>query len=245
MSGTLAEVAGSRSVGRSTPLAPRRPAAIGIAVPRLILPTSSRSMRAAFGRTGMRRAFTLVEVLIATFLLGVVGTAIAAFLSALASGGDARQHLSDPSIESTLAMRRIQVLAPEFRTVLLATSDSAMLWTSDRIASRSVHLSEVALVRFDADTEELQFETVDADAIASDRSLEREYLIGQYGSILGLFDSLRLDGLLIREVLSEGNESVQFSEVTGSAGIANVTFLGADSSVRVRLAPDAAEEPLR
>lgn len=191
------------------------------------------------------RAFTFVEVMIATFLLGIVGTAIAGFLSALATGGDARQRLSDPSIESTLAMRRIQVLAPEFRTVLLATEDSALIWATDRIASRSVHLSEVALVRFDADAEELLFETVDPDALAADRSLEREYLIGQHDSILGLFDSLRLDGLLIREVLSEGTESVEFDEVIGSPGIADVVFAGADSTVRVRLAPSAIEDPLR
>jgi hypothetical protein len=194
---------------------------------------------------GLRRAFTLVEVMIATFLLGVVGTAIAGFLSALATGGDARQRLSEPSIESTLAMRRIQVLAPEFRAVLLATEDSALIWMTDRIASRSVHLSEVALVRFDATAEELLFETVDPDALAEDRSLEREYLIGQHDSILEIFDSLRLDGLLIREVLSEGNDSVEFNEVTASPGIADINFIGAESSVRVRLAPDELEEPLR
>lgn len=183
--------------------------------------------------------------MIATLLLGIVGTAIVGFLSALATGGEVRQHLSDPAIESTLAVRRLQVLAPEFRTVLSADDRGALLWATDRIASRSVHLSEVALLRFDPDAQELLFETVDPDAVATDRSLEHEYLIGQYGSILGVFDSLRDDGMLIREVLSEGNESVEFAEVTGSAGVADMTIYGPDSSARVRIVPESIEEPLR
>ena len=197
------------------------------------------------GMAQWRHGFTLIEVMISAFLLCVVGAAIVGFLSALSTGGTARQHISDPTIESTLALRRLQVLAPDFRSVLAAADQSAILWTSDRIASRSVHLSEVALLRFDPDAEELLLESVTREALIADRTLEHEFLIGQYDSILGVFDSLRLDGMLDREVLSEGSESVEFSAAVGTSGIANATFVGADSSARVRLAPETLEEPLR
>jgi len=197
------------------------------------------------GAARWRHGFTLIEVMISAFLLSIVGAAVVGFLSALSTGGTARQHISDPTIESTLALRRLQVLAPDFRSVLAAADQSAILWTSDRIASRSVHLSEVALLRFDPDAEELLLESVTREALIADRTLEHEFLIGQYDSILGVFDSLRLDGMLDREVLSEGSESVEFAAAVGTSGIANATFVGADSSARVRLAPETLEEPLR
>ncbi len=192
-----------------------------------------------------RHGFTLIEVMISAFLLCIVGAAIVGFLSALSTGGTARQRISDPTIESTLALRRLQVLAPDFRSVLAAADQSALLWTSDRIASRSVHLSEVALLRFDPDTEELLLESVTREALIADRTLEHEFLIGQYDSILGVFDSLRLDGMLDRELLSEGADSIEFSAAVGTSGVADATFIGADSSARVRLAPETLEEPLR
>jgi prepilin-type N-terminal cleavage/methylation domain-containing protein len=197
------------------------------------------------GAARWRHGFTLIEVMISAFLLCIVGAAIVGFLSALSTGGTARQHISDPTIESTLALRRLQVLAPELRSVLAAADQSAILWTSDRIASRSVHLSEVALLRFDPDTEELLLESVTPEALFADRTLEQEFLIGQYDSILGVFDTLRLDGMLDREVLSEGADSIEFSAAVGTSGVANATFIGADSSARVRLAPETLEEPLR
>jgi hypothetical protein len=122
------------------------------------------------------------------------------------------------------------------------TRAALMRW---RIASRSVHLSEVALLRFDPDTEELLLESVTPEALFADRTLEQEFLIGQYDSILGVFDTLRLDGMLDREVLSEGADSIEFSAAVGTSGVANATFVGADSNARVRLAPENLEEPLR
>ena len=208
-------------------------------------PPDARRQAPQRGAARWRHGFTLIEVMISAFLLCVVGAAIVGFLSALSTGGTARQHISDPTIESTLALRRLQVLAPDFRSVLAAADQSALLWTSDRIASRSVHLSEVALLRFDPDTEELLLESVTREALIADRTLEHEFLIGQYDSILGVFDSLRLDGMLDRELLSEGADSIEFSAAVGTSGVANATFVGADSSARVRLAPETLEEPLR
>lgn len=179
------------------------------------------------------------------FLLGIVGTALVGFLSALAAGGEARQRISDPAIESTLAARRFNTLAPEFRAVLAAGDGEAWVWLSDRVASRSVHLSEVALLRFDPEAQELVLETPDPRAMADDRTLEQEFLIGQYDALDAAFADLRADGLLAREILAEGIESVEFRETIDAPGVADATFSGADSSARIRLSPADLEEPLR
>jgi len=57
-----------------------------------------------------RRGFTMIEVMMATALLGVVGAGIAAFLSAMATGTSARARVSDPSLEGAITMRRLAVV---------------------------------------------------------------------------------------------------------------------------------------
>ena len=183
--------------------------------------------------------------MVATLLLGIVGTALVAFLTAFARGGEARERISDPAIESSLASRRLDTLLPGFRAVLAADGETALIWVTDRIASRSVHLSEAALVRFDPEGEELLLETARTDALVADRDLEREYLIGQYGALLATFDTLRENGLLEREILAEGIESIELLAVLGTPGVADATFTNTEASARIRIAPAVLEEPLR
>lgn len=181
----------------------------------------------------------------ATLLLSLVGTALVGFLSALAAGGEARERISDPTVESTLALRRLVMLAPELRSVLAVDDEGVLLWTNDRIASRSVHLSEVAWLRYDPATAELLLESVDPAAIAADRSIERDYTLGQYDAVLEALDDLREDDRLVREILAEGLESVEFSRPVGSTDFVEIDFIGTVSQARVRLAPVSPEEPLR
>ena len=96
-----------------------------------------------------RRGFTLIEVMLAVGLVGVVGAGILAFLSAFATGASARVRVSDPALEATLAVRRLNSIVPDFRTVLAADTQNAVLWVSDRVPSRTVHLSELACLRVD------------------------------------------------------------------------------------------------
>lgn len=189
--------------------------------------------------------FTFIEVMLAVALLGIVGLACVGFLTAFAQGGEARQRISDPAIESALAIRRIDTLVPSFRTLLAADGETALIWVSDRIASRSVHLSETAMIRFDAEQAELLLETPLAEAIAADRELEGEYLLGQYGSLRDAFDALRDGGMLEREILAEGIDSVELAPVFGTPGVVEATFANTVASTRIRIAPAALEEPLR
>jgi hypothetical protein len=181
----------------------------------------------------------------ATLLLGLVGSATTVFLGAIASGSDARRHISDPALESALAVRRLSTLAPGFRTVLSAGDNAALLWLSDRVPSCSVHLSEAGLLYFDRDEQELVLETVRQDALTEDRTLERVYLRGQYGSLMSTFEALRDRGLLSRQVLAEGVAEIEFTPVVGTTGSARARFRVDETEAAVIIAPAVAEEPLR
>jgi prepilin-type N-terminal cleavage/methylation domain-containing protein len=193
-------------------------------------------------RTRVRSGFTLIEVMLAVGLVGVVGAGILAFLGAFATGAGARARVSDPALEATLAVRRLQAIVPDFRTVLAADKTSAVLWTSDRVPSRTVHLSEIACLRVDAAGGELLLETVDDAALVADRSLETEFRASDdfHAAIV----SARKAGILRTRVLAEGLESATFSAAKSrSAVVLEVGAAGATSGVV--LSPAHPEEPLR
>ena len=150
------------------------------------------------------RGLTLVEVLFASLLFAVVGSAILGFLGATAEGGQARQRISDPALESVLALRRFRTAAPEFRTVLAADDTQALVWLHDLVPSRSVHTSELGVLRFDEDERVLVLEFVAPAGLAADRSLEQEFDADATDAMLATMDGLREDGLLVRVVLAEG-----------------------------------------
>lgn len=189
-----------------------------------------------------RRGFTLIEVMLAVGLVGVVGAGILAFLSAFASGASARVRVSDPALEATLAVRRLNSIVPDFRTVLAADTQNAVLWVSDRVPSRTVHLSELACLRVDGARGELLLETIDDSALVADRSLETEFRASD--DFQAAFASAREAGIVRSRVLAEGLDSVSFSAARSrSAVVLEVGAAGATSGVV--LSPARPEEPLR
>ena len=192
-----------------------------------------------------RNAFTLIEVMFATLLLAIVGMAIVGFLTAFASGSEARQRISDPAIESTLATRRLASLAPGFCCALTANGDNALIWLSDTVPSRTVHLSEAGLLRFDGANRELVFETVDPAALIADLTLESEFLESQYPELFATFEQLRGESKLIRHILAEGIDAATLSPIAGNPGRAALTVAAGGVSAEVTLAPTLVEEPLR
>ena len=189
-----------------------------------------------------RRAFTLIEVTLAVALLGVVGTGLMTFLSAFASGSQSRVRVSDPALEATLAMRRLNAIAPDFRTVLAANKTCAVLWLSDRVPSRTVHLSELGCLRVDTKHGELLLDTIDESALIADRALETEFAAGD--DFLGAIASARTAGLLRTRVLAEGLDCASFSAASArSCVVLEVGAAGATSGVV--LSPARPEEPLR
>ena len=187
--------------------------------------------------------FTLIEVMFASLLMSIVGVAIISFLGAFASGGAARRNASDAALEASLATQRFESLVPRFRSVLEITDDAALIWRSDRVPSRTVHASEVGLLWFDADQGELVLEIINTTALASNRALEREYQSTQYDDLTEDLAELREDGFLVRSILAEGIEAIEFAPDPMQAGAVRLQFSVGGTDASATIAPATLEEP--
>lgn len=192
---------------------------------------------------GQSRGFTLIEVMFASLLMSIVGVAIISFLGAFASGGAARRNASDAALEASLATQRLESLVPRFRSVLEITDGAALIWRSDRVPSRTVHASEVGILWFDADQGELVLEIINANALASNRALEREYQSTQYDDLAEDLAELRLEGLLVRSILAEGIEAIDFAPDPVQAGAVRLRFSVGGTDASATIAPASLEEP--
>jgi prepilin-type N-terminal cleavage/methylation domain-containing protein len=191
---------------------------------------------------GFTPGFTLVEVLVASALLGMVGLAALSFLSAVASGAAARSRVSDPAIEATLAGRRLAALVPSMRAVLDAEGDAAAIWLSDSVPSRTVHLSELGCVRFDAARGEIVLERIPESRFLADRALETE--LSADDDFLATLANARADGLLSSALLAEGVDRAAFTRDPQS-GMVDLAFEADRASARLRLTRTLDEEPRR
>lgn len=194
-------------------------------------------------RHAQLRGFTLIEVMLATLLLGIVGVAIVTFLSAFATGGAARRQMSDAALEATLAGQRFRSLVPRFRCMLRVSDRQALVWTSDLVPSRTVHTSEAGILWFDDAHGELVLEIVDPAKIAFERGLEREYSTSDFDELVLDLDRMRAEGSLLRSILAEGLEGVEFEADPAAAGGARLTFVTGVGAASITIAPSTVEEP--
>lgn len=194
---------------------------------------------------GNRAGFTLIEVMFATLLMSVVGMAIVGFMSAFASGIQVRTTISDPSLEASLATRRLASAAPGFSYVLQVSGARAAIWLGDTTPSRMVDLSEIGLVRFDETNGMLVLETVNPMEFALNPLLDREYQYDATTDFIGAIEEQRDAGRTVRNILAEGINSTSFSKSGIPAGSATVTITLEAGSARIALSPPFLEEPVR
>lgn len=193
----------------------------------------------------LRAGFTLIEVMFATLLMSVVGMAIVGFMSAFASGIQVRTTIGDPSLEASLATRRLASAAPGFSYVLQVNGARAAIWLGDSVPSRMVDLSEIGLVRFDETTGMLVLETVDPMELATNPLLDREYQFSSSTDFIGAIEDQRDAGRTVRNILAEGLESTQFAASGVPSGHATITITLEAGSARIALSPAFVEEPVR
>jgi hypothetical protein len=204
-----------------------------------------RRRRAHLRARRAHAGFTLIEVMFATLLMSVVGMAIVGFMSAFASGIQIRTTISDPSLEASLATRRLASAAPGFSYVLQVNGARAAIWLSDSVPSRSVDLSEVGLIRFDETNGMLVLETVDPLAIAANPALDAEFAFNPSTNFIGAIEEQRDAGRTVRNILAEGLESTVFSTSGVPSGHATINITLEAGSSRIALSPAFLEEPLR
>lgn len=201
-----------------------------------------REVRGRRGRRPSARAFTLVEAMLASALLGVVGAAVAALLSAFAGGTSARARVADPALEATLAARRLAVLAPAARGMLAADGTLAAIWIDDHVPSRTVHLSELGWVRHDAAARELLFDAFDRTRTDADPFLEEAFAADE--DFLALNAWARSEGLVTTQILAEGVDRATLAR-DGATGALVATLESDGVRSGVRLLAGASEEPNR
>jgi type II secretory pathway pseudopilin PulG len=194
------------------------------------------------GARANARGFTLIEAMLASALLGVVGAAVAALLSAFAGGTSARARVSDPALEATLAARRLAVLAPAARATLATDGALAAIWIDDHVPSRTVHLSELGWVRHDPAAGELLFDAFDRTRTDADPFLEEAFTGGE--DFLALHAWAAGEGLVTTQILAEGVDRATLArDPTTGALVATLESDGVRNDVR--LLAGAAEEPIR
>jgi prepilin-type N-terminal cleavage/methylation domain-containing protein len=192
-----------------------------------------------------RAAFSMIEVLLAVALLGIVSSAIVGFMSAVAARGGQSLRQSEPAIDASLAMQRLSVIAPAIRCSLATSETTAILWLSDDIPNFGVEASEVGVLRFVTADSELVLETIDRAALSSDMGLDRTFPEDSLGDIAGYFDTLRAAGRLRQRILAENLEDVAFETPADAVGTAVARFRASDRETLAILSPIPLELPLR
>ncbi len=192
-----------------------------------------------------RRGFTMIEVMVAVLLLGIVSAAIVAFLGAASSRGSRMLRLSDPALEAVVAIRRLGTIAPNMRCVLLVEETRALVWMSDDNPNLAVNLSEVGLLRFESADAELLLETLDRAALLADPALDTAFDRNDYAALFEEFDQLRSSGSLTQRVLAEALQSIDFDVPTGAEGTARARFRASEYETLAVIAPIPLELPLR
>lgn len=206
--------------------------------PRLLRNPPRAALRARCG-------FTLIEVMFATLLMSVVGMAIVGFMSAFATGIGARANLNDPALEPSLAARRLAAAAPGFCFVLQVNGARAAIWLSDTVPSRTVHLSELGLVRFDDESGMIVLETMDPATLSQNPALEAEFTYSAATDFIAAIEAQRELGHTVRNILAEAIDAAAFSTQGVPSGHATITVTIESSSARIALSPAFLEEPVQ
>lgn len=203
---------------------------------------STRTLHSGLSRT--RSGFTLIEVMFATLLLGIVGMGILTFMSAFASGIQVRQSINDAAIDSSLAARRLAAVAPGFTYVLEADQDRVAIWLSDSVPSRTVHRSEVGIVRYDATRDRLLFETLSPAALAGNPMLDAELPFTGGTDFVGALDEARVNGDIVSQILAERVETAWFTTAGVPSGHATLHIEFTYGSAQVAISPAFTEPPV-
>lgn len=102
----------------------------------------------------MRRGLSLVEMILALAITGMVAAAIAGMLSAVNSGTHSRRDARTAVLTSNAMATRVAGYVVQGRAFLAADDDRFVLWLNDDRQSESVHASEIRWFELDGVTGE-------------------------------------------------------------------------------------------
>lgn len=122
------------------------------------------------GRSRLRRpathaALTLVEMLMALAITGLVGAAIASMLTAVSYGTSSDQDIRALVVKNKTLSTRITAAVRQAAQLLDADDDYIVLWTRDLNDNGAPDLLELQRIERDAATDELTSYTPDPSAV--------------------------------------------------------------------------------
>ncbi|MFW6060011.1 MAG: PulJ/GspJ family protein [Phycisphaeraceae bacterium] len=102
-----------------------------------------------------RRGLTLVEMVLALAITGLVGAAIAAMLSAVAYGSDSSRDMRNAAVQSKALSARLGAAVRGSRLVLDQGEDFLVLWTTDADENGAPSLQEIQRLEHNGDDDAL------------------------------------------------------------------------------------------
>ena len=102
-----------------------------------------------------RRGFTLVELLLALAVTGLVAGALASMLFAARYGTSAENYLRTAVVQETIIRQRLNAAVRSARMVLAQGSTYVVLWAPERRAPGTPNLSELRRIELDPTNQRL------------------------------------------------------------------------------------------
>ena len=102
------------------------------------------------------RGLTLVELMLALGLTGIIGTAVAAMLVSVSYGTSSRTDMRRVLVKHKMLATRLAASVRGSRQVLDAGDGWLMLWTTDADGNEQPNVSELQYVELDAETNALR-----------------------------------------------------------------------------------------
>ena len=119
-----------------------------------------------------RRAYTLVELLLALSLLSLIATTVASVLFGFSRGTEGRQDLRRRSATADVVCNRIEAAIRPCAMLLASGERFMVLWAADSDGNSKPNLSELYRIEWDSSSGEIRAYRADGIAKADDATSE-------------------------------------------------------------------------
>lgn len=130
--------------------------------------TQPSKIQRRLARGSIRRGLTIVELLMALSITGIIGLATTAMLAAVSQGTSAGQDMRGVTVQRQRIANRLGTAIRESQAVLLAENTRFLLWVRDENGDGMPTLTELELIRLNGD----RLESITAPATAEVRSFD-------------------------------------------------------------------------
>lgn len=164
------------------------------------------------------KGFTLVELLVALVITGIVLTAVATFAFAMGTANNATDDLSLKQAQVRFVTLRIQDLIRHSKLICFAGSDDMAIWRADDNNDGNINIGELVYIEAGSNRDHLQiceFSSSDSTAIN----------IGSINSFANNWWSVYCSDADYIQVIPEcSNVQFSFDVLPPQSGFASITF---------------------